>query len=107
MVAGRAIQEMQGMDVQKLFCTFLIGAGLANILSFWAPVQVPTVGITVFVIVGLCIGTGLAFCRFGNRLPSSTPARLSGLRSPSAIHQISNRSLKPGIRRLSSVGLGR
>jgi len=62
-MAGKAIQERQGMDIRKLFGTILIGAGLANILNFWAPVPVPTVGITAFIIGGLCIGAGVMLRR--------------------------------------------
>ncbi len=51
------------MDVRKLFGTILIAAGLANILNFWAPVPVPTVGITAFIIGGLCIGAGVLLRR--------------------------------------------
>jgi len=59
------------MNIRRLAGAGLIGLGVANILNFWAPVPVPTVGPSAFIIGGLLVLGG-----FYLRLPQGSSGRI-------------------------------
>lgn len=60
------------MNIRRLAGAGLIGLGVANILNFWAPVPVPTVGPSAFIIGGLLVLGG-----FYLRLPQGSSGRIA------------------------------
>ena len=60
------------MNIRRLAGAGLIGLGVANILNFWAPVPVPTVGPSACIIGGLLVLGG-----FYLRLPQGSSGRIA------------------------------
>ncbi len=46
------------MKLRRFFANVLIALGALNILNFWSPRPIPTVGLSAFIIGGLLIGAG-------------------------------------------------
>jgi len=46
------------MTARRFFGNLIIAFGVINILNFWAPRPIPTVGISAFIFGGLLIGAG-------------------------------------------------
>jgi hypothetical protein len=66
------------MNFRRLFGNSLIGLGLLNIVNFFAPRPIPTVGISAFIVGGLLIGAGIAL-KMGGTGSSIHWRRLGGL----------------------------
>ncbi|HCM25275.1 MAG: hypothetical protein A2Z99_04845 [Treponema sp. GWB1_62_6] len=46
------------MRIRQFFGNFLIAIGALNIINFWAPRPIPTVGLSAFIVGGLLIASG-------------------------------------------------